>query len=201
MPQSPASSPQPPLAEPPVAPTEPHVWDRAGGPQEDLWAWLRDRDDPRTIAYLEAENDYTAAWFAPLTELREQLFQEIKGRIKETDQSVPARKGPWWYLARTVEGRNYRVHCRGSSAETAATEVLLDENVEANGHGFFEVGRVRHQPIAPPAGVVGRHRRRRGVRAARPRPDHGRRSPRPDPSDLLRHRLVGRRPVRLLHRS
>ena len=140
MPQPSASTPPSALPEPPVAPTEARVWERPGGPVADPWAWLRNRDDPRTIAYLEAENDYTAAWFAPLADLREQLFQEIKGRIKETDQSVPARKGPWWYLARTVEGCDYRVHCRGSSAETAATEVLLDENVEAAGHGFFEVG-------------------------------------------------------------
>ena len=68
---------RPDLPAPPVAPTSPHVWQRVGGPVEDPWAWLRDRDDPRTIEYLEAENEYAAAWFAPLADLREQLFQEI----------------------------------------------------------------------------------------------------------------------------
>lgn len=125
---------------PPVAPTVPHVWERPTGPAEDPWAWLRDRDDPRTIEYLTAENEHTDAWFAPLAELKEQLFQEIKGRIKETDESVPVRRGPWWYVARTIEGLDYRVHCRGDSAATATDQVLLDENAEAEGHDFFEVG-------------------------------------------------------------
>lgn len=135
-----ASSPTAGPGAPPVAPTSPHVWDRPTGPVEDPWAWLRDRDDPRTLEYLAAENAYTEAWFAPLAGLKEQLFQEIKGRIKETDESVPVRRGPWWYVARTIEGLDYRVHCRGDAAETATRDVLLDENAEAAGHEFFEVG-------------------------------------------------------------
>ena len=134
-----ATSPAP-RSTPPVAPTSPHVWDRPTGPAEDPWAWLRDRDDPRTLTYLAAENAYTEEWFAPLAALKEQLFQEIKGRIKETDESVPVRRGPWWYVSRTIEGLDYRVHCRGATLEGATTDVLLDENAEARGHDYFELG-------------------------------------------------------------
>src|SRR5260370_1290347 len=78
----------------------------------DEYAWLADKDDPETIAYLEAENAYTAAITAGQAGLREEIFAEIKGRTKETDLSVPTRKGGWWYYSRTVEGKQYSVHCR-----------------------------------------------------------------------------------------
>jgi oligopeptidase B len=125
---------------PPVAPRAPHTWDRPTGPVEDPWAWLREKSDPRTVPYLEAENVYCAAWFAPLGDLRSTLFDEIRSRIQETDESVPVRKGSWWYVARTVEGENYHIHCRGTTRGSAAESVLLDENVEAAGTDFFEIG-------------------------------------------------------------
>jgi oligopeptidase B len=78
----------------------------------DEYAWLADKDNPETIAYLEAENAYTAAMTAGQAGLREQMFDEIKGRTQETDLSVPTRKGGWWYYSRTVEGKQYSVHCR-----------------------------------------------------------------------------------------
>jgi oligopeptidase B len=116
------------------------VWKRASGPVEDPWAWLRDRDDPDTIAYLEAENAYADAWFERLADLREQIFGEIKSRTQETDLSVPVQHGPWWYVSRTVEGLDYPIHCRGTTAETATEHVLLDQNAEAVGHAFFDLG-------------------------------------------------------------
>ncbi len=128
------------LSSPPVAKQVPHVWKRAAGPVDDPWAWLRDRDDPDTLAYLEAENAYADAWFDRLSDLREQIFGEIKARTKETDLSVPVRHGPWWYVSRTVEGLDYPIHCRGRSAETADETVVLDQNAEAAGHQFFELG-------------------------------------------------------------
>ena len=78
----------------------------------DNYEWLRDKESPETIAYLEAENSYTAAHTAHLDELQEHVFQEIKGRVKETDMSVPARSGDWWYFVRTEEGKSYSVSCR-----------------------------------------------------------------------------------------
>ena len=124
----------------PVAKQVPHVWHRPTGDAVDPWAWLRDRDDPDTIAYLEAENAHADAWFAPHTALTQTLFDELKSRVQETDVSVPVRKGEWWYTSRTEEGASYPIHCRGASRETATEVVLIDENLEAQGHDYFSLG-------------------------------------------------------------
>ena len=129
-----------PAVQPPIAERRPHDWPRPTGQTEDPYAWLRNADDPATIAYLEAENAYCADWFTPHEGLREAIFGEIKSRVQETDVSVPVRKGPWWYVARTIEGKSYAVHCRGTSLETAGDSVLLDENVEAEGSEYFALG-------------------------------------------------------------
>ncbi len=107
----------------------------------DDWAWLRAKDDPDTLAYLEAENAYADAWIAPLQPLRDAIFDEIKRRTKETDLSVPARKGPWWYYSRTIEGLDYALHCRRATFDDTSPEhVLVDENLEAGDHDYFELG-------------------------------------------------------------
>ena len=125
---------------PPVAPRKPHVHDRPTGPVDDPYHWLRDKDDPDTIAYLDAENAYADAWFAPHENSIETIFGEIKSRIQETDQSVPTFKDGWWYVTRTEEGAQYAIHCRGESREAATSAVLLDENLEAEGHDYFSIG-------------------------------------------------------------
>jgi len=124
----------------PVAKQIPHTWQRPTGPFEDPFAWLRDRDDAETIAYLKAENEHTDAWFAPHGQLVETIFEEIRSRVQETDISAPVPVDDWFYSARTVEGESYPIHCRGRSAETADEQVLLDQNVEAQGHEFFDLG-------------------------------------------------------------
>ncbi len=126
--------------QPPIAEQRSHTWERPTGPTEDPYAWLRDRDDPATISYLEAENEYCAKWFAPHSDLRETIFDEIKSRVQETDVSAPTRKGGWWYVSRSVKGQSYGIHCRGTTAESAAEQVLLDENLEATGHDYFHIG-------------------------------------------------------------
>ncbi len=138
------------MASPPQAPRRPHVVSAHGHDREDPWYWLRDRDDPEVLAYLEAENAYKDEELAPLRALREGLFEEMKARIKETDMSVPARRGPWWYYVRTEEGKSYPIHCRRPArgreelppaGEPGGEEqVLLDENVLAEGSDFFAVG-------------------------------------------------------------
>ena len=105
----------------------------------DPWAWLRDKDDPDTIAYLQAENAYSDEWFAQHSAQVDTIFGEIKSRVQETDLSAPVRKDDWWYVTRTEEGASYAIHCRGRSAEHATAEVLLDENIEAEGHEYFSV--------------------------------------------------------------
>jgi oligopeptidase B len=109
---------------------------------EDRYSWLRDADDPEVIAHLEAENAHTDAVLAPLGELRETLFSEFKTRIKETDLSVPVEKDGWSYYSRTEEGQPYGVHCRKSLAagENAPEVILVDENAEAIGSDYFELG-------------------------------------------------------------
>ncbi len=120
----------------------------------DDYEWLRDKDDPATLAYLEAENAHTDEATAHLEPLRQQIFDEIKARTLETDLSVPVRRGSWWYYGRTVEGQQYSIRCRCPigdvddwnpptlDAETPidGEQVLLDSNVEAEGHEFFSLG-------------------------------------------------------------
>ena len=143
----------------PRAARRPHTWQRATGPVDDPYAWLRDRNDPATIEYLEAENAYADAWFGERQELLDALFDEIKSRVQETDESAPVRFGDWFYAARTVEGQSYPIHCRGRTAATASEQVLLDQNVEAEGHEFFDLGAFEvsldHRRLAWSADVTG----------------------------------------------
>jgi oligopeptidase B len=125
---------------PPVAPQIAHTWHRPSGDVDDPWSWLRDRDDPATRAYLEAENAYYDDWAATHEPLIGELFEELKSRVQETDLSAPVLENGWWYVNRTEEGSDYAIHCRGRSADTATETVLLDENLEAEGADFFSVG-------------------------------------------------------------
>ena len=125
---------------PPVAKRVPTVRQLHGTESPDDYAWLRDRDDPDTLAYLRAENDHTEAVMAGTEDLREQLFQEIRSRVRETDMSVPARKGDWWYATRTEEGRQYPIHVRWGADVEPQEEVLLDQNALAEGHEYFALG-------------------------------------------------------------
>ena len=138
------------MASPPRAPRRPHVITAHDHDRDDPWFWLRERDDPEVLAYLEAENAFTDEELAPLDGLRRGLFEEMRARIKETDMSVPSRRGPWWYYARTEEGKSYAIHCRRPArgpdelppaGEPGGEEqVLLDENALAEGSEYFAVG-------------------------------------------------------------
>src|SRR5215470_18696329 len=114
---SPTAKPGAPPGQDPARPVPPaarrvrHERTHHGDTVVDEYAWLAGKDNPETIAYLEAENAYTAAMTDGQASLRETIFGEIKGRTKETDLSVPARKGDWWYYTRTVEGKQYPVNC------------------------------------------------------------------------------------------
>lgn len=124
----------------------PHTWHRPTGDVDDPYAWLRDRDDPETIAYLTAENEHADAWFTANGDEVESLFQEIRSRIQETDVAAPVRKDDWFYVSRTVEGRSYAIHGRGPTADSATEQVVLDENSEAEGHGYFDLGAYEISP-------------------------------------------------------
>ena len=92
--------------QPPIAPKHPVTRSFHGRDVVDNYEWLRDKESSETIAYLEAENAYTEARTQNLGELRDTVYAEIKGRVKETDMSVPTRSGGWWYYGRTVEGKD-----------------------------------------------------------------------------------------------
>jgi oligopeptidase B len=144
-----------PLPSPPSAPRRPHRLEAHGDTRIDDWYWLADRDDPGTIAYLEAENAYADALLAPTAELRRELFDEIRERVVETDADAPVRIGPWWYWTRTEEGSEYTIYCRrhdpdrrldavGVLADARSGDevgtVILDENLLAAGHEYFALG-------------------------------------------------------------
>ncbi|MCR1983021.1 S9 family peptidase [Cellulosimicrobium cellulans] len=144
----------------PVAPRRPAARTHHGETVDDDYEWLRDKESPEVVAHLEAENAFTEARLAHLEPLRERIFEEIRARTLETDLSVPVRQGAHWYYARTVEGSQYPIRARapidaslGSDAPSAwvppvlepgvpvpGEQVLLDDNVEAEGHEFFSLG-------------------------------------------------------------
>ncbi len=133
-------------AKAPVAKQVPHRWNRVTGAVEDPFAWLLNRDDPDTVPYLEAENAHTTAWFSDHNTLLDDIFAEIKSRVQETDTAAPVRTDDWFYVSSTVEGKNYPIHSRGRTAETARDQLVLDQNVEAEGHEFFDVGAFEVSP-------------------------------------------------------
>jgi oligopeptidase B len=148
----PASAPG---ATPPVAPRRPHRLEAHGDVRVDDWYWLRDRDDPEVLAYLEAENAAADELLAPLAHFRQLLFEEIKARVVETDADAPVRIGPWWYWSRSVEGLQYSIFCRRAdpARQLDAVDVLaearsgrgeetviLDENVLAGDSEYFALG-------------------------------------------------------------
>ncbi|HVZ82373.1 MAG TPA: S9 family peptidase [Terracidiphilus sp.] len=119
----------------------------------DDYAWLREKENPEVVAYLEAENAYAEAQTAALAPLRDQLYAEMLSHIKQTDVSVPYRDGAYWYYSRTEEGLQYAIHCRKPVSEKSAAagpdtgpdadapeEIVLDGNQLAQGHAFFALG-------------------------------------------------------------
>lgn len=126
--------------QPPVAEKRPYTHSLHGNDRPDPYFWMRDRNDPAVIAYLEAENDYTAAMMRPTEDLQKALYDEMLGRIQETDLSVPYRKDDYWYYSRTEEGKAYSIYCRKKGSLDAPEEILLDQNELAEGHEYFDLG-------------------------------------------------------------
>ncbi|MGO4246787.1 S9 family peptidase [Paenarthrobacter sp. RAF54_2] len=144
--------------QPPVAKRVPSRREHHGDVFVDNYEWLRDKESAEVVEHLKAENAYQEAVTAHQAPLREAIFQEIKGRTQETDLSVPSRKDGWWYYSRSVEGKEYSIHCRVVARNTGdpvtdwtppsvepgveipGEQVLLDGNVEAEGQPFFSIG-------------------------------------------------------------
>ena len=126
---------------PPVAKIVPKKLEKHGDVRTDNYFWLRERGNPEVLAYLRAENEYTAAMMAPTEGSQEKLFNEFKNRIKQTDISVPYKKDDFNYYTRTEEGKQYPIYCRKARSTESAEQVMLDANKEAEGHEFCSVQR------------------------------------------------------------
>lgn len=131
---------------PPRARVEPRVHTHHGEVRVDEYFWLRDRSDPEVIAYLEAENSYTAAVMRHTEQLQKSLYQEMRGRIKETDLSVPELVDGNFYYTRTEAGWQYPILCRKRSCLQAPEEILLDQNPLAAEHTYFRIGASQVSP-------------------------------------------------------
>src|SRR5712664_3616159 len=125
--QAPMSPATPALA-PPMAAARPHRFDEHGNVRIDQYYWLRDRDNPEVIKYLEDENAYTKAVMAHTQALQDRLFEELKGRVRQDDQSVPFRQRSYFYYTRLVEGKDYPIYARKRGSLTAPEEILIDGN-------------------------------------------------------------------------
>jgi len=131
------------LASPPVPPTAkrvPNVTEVNGHKLVDDYYWLRDKTNPEVKAYLESENTYTDAVMKPTEPLQKKLYDEMLGRIKETDVEVPYKKGEYFYYTRTEAGKQYPIRCRRKGSMEAPEEVLLDVNELAKGQIFMALG-------------------------------------------------------------
>ena len=123
--------------QPPAAGKTPTKLEKHGHVRTDDYFWLKDRNNPEVIKYLEAENAYTDAVMAHTKPLQAKLAQEFKDRIKQTDMSVPYRKDGYYYYDRVEEGKEYPIYCRKKGSLAAPEEIMLDVNKMAQGHAFF----------------------------------------------------------------
>ncbi len=125
---------------PPAAPRVDHREVRHGATVIDEYYWLREKSNPQVAEYLEAENSYTEAMTKRLQPFRDALYQEMLGRIKQTDLSVPTPRRGYLYYSRTEEGKQYPIQCRRKGGMQAPEEVLLDLNELAKDHKFVGLG-------------------------------------------------------------
>src|SRR5436305_10564797 len=125
---------------PPIAPHNDHRETRHGATVIDPYFWLREKSNPEVVKYLEAENAYTQAITGNLKPFSDAIYQEMLGHIKQTDLSVPTRRGDYFYYSRTEEGKQYPIQCRRKGTMEAPEEILLDLNELARGHAFFSLG-------------------------------------------------------------
>jgi oligopeptidase B len=144
----PVSAAAPNLPLPPVAARKPHLVQSPHGTREDEFYWLRDdeREDAEVLAYLQAENAYADAVMAHVRPLEEKLYQEIVGRLRQDDSSVPYRMNGYWYYKRFETGKEYPIFARRRDTAGAPEEILLDVNQLARGHDFFEIGEIAISP-------------------------------------------------------
>ena len=125
-----------------MATQNPDSLEHHGNVRVDDYYWLNQRDNPDVIEYLEAENEYAEAMTAHIKDLEDDLFEEMRSRIKEDDSSVPYKLDDYFYYTRFEEGQEYPIYARRKGTMEAPEEIMLDVNAMAEGHGFFSVSGV-----------------------------------------------------------
>ncbi len=138
---------------PPKLTARPHELTHHGDTRIDPYYWVMDKENPEVIDHLTAENEFLTSALSHLEPTTELIYEEIKGRIEETDTSVPTRRGGWWIFERTTEGQNYPIVCRVPVGDDLTTpphivpgvalaneQIIIDENLEAGDSDFFSVG-------------------------------------------------------------
>ena len=124
----------------PIAKTQPKELSIHGHTRIDEYYWLNERENPEVLTYLNAENAYLDQIMAPVKSFEEQIFQEMKGRIQERDESVPVKDDDYFYYVRYVEGGEYPIYCRKKESLEAPEEILLDGNKLGKGKSYFNIG-------------------------------------------------------------
>jgi oligopeptidase B len=138
-------------SKPPVAKRLPKQLTLHGDTRTDDYYWLNERDNPEVIEYLKQENAYLESVLAPTQDLQEQLYQKMLSHTQETDEVVPVQHGPYFYYARTEEGKQYPIYCRKKATTRAnltntSEEIILDVNVLAQGKSFLSVAATKPSP-------------------------------------------------------
>ena len=125
---------------PPVAKKIPKEIVTHGDKRVDDYFWLREKTNSEVLAYLQQENSYAEEMSKPQERLRQELYDEILGHLKETDSTAPVRRGDYSYYSRTEQGKNYPIHCRKRNQAGAVEEIILDVNELAKDFKFFSIG-------------------------------------------------------------
>lgn len=113
---------------------------------QDDYFWLREKENPEVMAHLHAENAYTQSLMAHTEQIQQDLYKEMRARIKEKDQTFPDKMGDYFYYSRTEEGQQYSVYCRTHKSIEATEEIILDVNVLAAQHDYFALGTLKVSP-------------------------------------------------------
>ena len=125
----------------PLATKKPTNLEIHGDVRLDNYFWLNDRENPEVIDYLQAENAYTKAKLKHTKAFQEVLFEEMKGRIKEDDTSVPYKLNGYWYITRYEKGKDYPIYSRKKETLDAPEKIMFDCNEMAKGHSYFKLGK------------------------------------------------------------
>ena len=129
-----------PVANPPIAKKIPKTLEKHGHQRSDPYYWLNDRENPEVIQYLEAENDYVNTALNHTEDFQSNLYDEMLARIDQSDSSVPRKENGYYYYSRYEEGKEYPIFCRKKGSLEATEEIMIDQNVLAEGYEYFSVG-------------------------------------------------------------